>query len=154
MNRGLIPLKNFDRVSHQVYRSAQPMYNYEYVWLKENLGIRTIINLRAESDRDDRLATKLGIKVVNINVKDHHPPTIEDIKNFKEVIDNPNSYPLLFHCAHGHGRTSTFNVLYSVMKGMTIDEAIAEESKKYHYHFKYKSQIKFLEYLKYSTSNF
>ena len=59
-NLGLIPVRNFgilDEVKG-LYRSAQPMYGYEYEWLKNVLNVKTIVNLRSESNHDTNVAER------------------------------------------------------------------------------------------------
>jgi protein tyrosine/serine phosphatase len=143
---GLVPIRNFAIVDEQrgLYRSAQPIYNYEYKWLK-NLGIKTIVNLRAESDLDNRRATSLGIEVVNIRVRDHFIPTIEQVQVFIDTLKDETKYPLIFHCQHGHGRTSTFCMLARMVMGWNHEEALKEENETYQYNFKYQPQIDFLK---------
>jgi len=149
-NLGLIPLSNFAILDKKqgLYRSAQPIYGYQFAWLKEHLGIKTIINLREEANIDERHSVEHGINVMTIAVRDHNPPTMEQAETFMNIIKEPANYPLLFHCQHGHGRTSTFCVLARIARGWTMEEALEEELKTYQYHFKYQSQIQFLEYLK------
>ncbi len=143
-NIGLVPLRNFGEVSEGVYRSAQPEYSYEYNWIKDHLGVDTIINLRSESRHDDKMKDYFGFNVVNINVNDHNPPTLEQAKQFMELIKN-NKGKILFHCEHGHGRTSTFCILARIAMGWTLKAAMAEEENKFHYQFKHEHQKEFLE---------
>lgn len=149
-NIGLVPLRNFAVVDQElgVYRSAQPLYDYEYEWLKTTLGIKTIVNLRSESNHDDMFAVKHGIGVIDFYIPDHKEPTKEQMEHFMDIIKKGERFPLLFHCAHGHGRTSTFCVLTRLAMGWTLNQALKEESEKFHYSFRHKIQIDFL------TSNF
>jgi protein-tyrosine phosphatase len=146
---GLIPIRNFGVVSEEnnIYRSAQPLYGYEYAWLSNMLGLKHIINLRIESKHDNMLSSNYGITVHDFDVIDHFPPSVEIADNFtsliKELVEKKE--PLLFHCEHGHGRTSTFCVLTQVTLGMTLEEAVDEEEKKFHYQFKHHGQYDFLE---------
>lgn len=142
MNLGLIPIRNFGIVLPEVYRSAQPLYNSDYKWLIK-IGVRKIINLRAES-RHDRMAKRLGLKVINISVPDHFTPTKSQIDRFRKHIGKG----VLFHCAHGHGRTSTFSVITHMLNGKTAKEAIVVEFLKYGYQFRHKKQLEFLQKLK------
>lgn len=143
-NLGLIPLRNFAVVDgdKNIYRSAQPMYEYEYEWMKKNLGIDTIVNLRAESRHDNHVGR--GLKVINFDVEDHNPPTLEQADKFMKLV-NDNGGKLLFHCEHGHGRTSTFCILARLALGWTLEKAFAEEEHKFHYQFNHKFQREFLQ---------
>ncbi len=149
---GLIPLHNFGVVSkkHNIYRCAQPLNSREYIWLKEMLNIRTIVNLRAESHHDDMWAPKYDIQVYDIPVKDHDVPTKEQADQFISFIrlgamkEVKGQSPVLIHCEHGHGRTSTFCVLAKLALGSTLKKALDEESKKFHYAFNHYVQTQFL----------
>lgn len=140
---GLSPLRNFGVVDadRNIYRSAQPMYGYEYDWIRNRLGVDTIVNLRAESRHDSAMSK--GFDVVNIDVKDHHPPTLDQAREFIDLISNGKN--ILFHCEHGHGRTSTFCVLAGVALGMDIDAALEREENEYCCHFKHPEQLDWLK---------
>lgn len=144
-NLGLVPLKNFGIVDpvNGIYRSAQPEYFYEYDYIKEFLGVDTIINLRAESRHDNKF-TGLGFEVINIDVKDHYPPTIKQARDFIKLVKSKKG-KILFHCEHGHGRTSTFCILARIAMGWGLKAAIAEEENKFHYRFRHAHQLEFLE---------
>lgn len=143
---GLIPIRNFGILQDRLYRSAQPMYGYEYAWLKNMLGLKHIISLRSECFHDEYLAPMHDIKVTSITVKDHFPPENDHIKQFLDVIKK--NEPTLFHCEHGHGRTSTFSVIAKMRNGMSVEEAIQHEKDFFHYEFKHKAQEEFLRDLK------
>lgn len=150
-NFGLVPIRNFAVVDkkRKIYRSAQPLYDYEFAWLKKVLNLGVIVNLRSEKNIDEKMAPKHGIKVITLSVKDHNPPTTEQADEFMELIKNTKG-PILFHCEHGHGRTSTFCVLSRLAMGWTLEQALKEEKEIYHYEFKHHVQTKFLE--KYAIS--
>lgn len=145
-NLGLIPLRNFAIVDKGIYRSAQPIYGYEYKWLKKVLNVDTIINLRKESVHDEHNAPSHFIHVHSIPVVDHLPPTLEQAQEFIDLIkeSSKNNKSVLFHCEHGHGRTSTFCVLARIAQGWSLKKALKEEEEKFHYAFKHKIQKDFL----------
>lgn len=146
---GLIPLRNFAMVDKKkgLYRSAQPMYGYEYEWLKNKLGINTIVNLRSELNHDSTmlksLTSKIGdIEVITFDVPDHCTPTLKQAKEFIDLIKNRKN--VLFHCEHGHGRTSTFCVLSRIAMGWTLEDALREEAIVFGYQFRHPKQLDFL----------
>jgi protein-tyrosine phosphatase len=145
MNLGLVPLRNFADLGEGLFRSAQPMYGYEYRWLRNVAGVDMIINLRAESDHDLKMASDHGMEVYTIPVIDHHEPTKSQAKIFMQLVKAAiqSGKKILFHCEHGHGRTSTFCVLARLAQGWTLDEALKEEEN-FHYEFKHHAQIEFL----------
>ncbi len=142
---GLIPLRNFALVDKERgwYRSSQPLYKKEFKWLHKVVGIKTIINLRSEAKIDHKYAKHFGINVIDINVPDGHPPRLPQAKRFIDLMNSLEG-PVLIHCKHGHGRTSTFCVLARIATGWTVERAIAEEKKKFHYGFKHAHQEEFL----------
>ena len=142
---GLVPIRNFAIVDEnkRLYRSAQPMYRYEYEWLRNKLGLSHIVNLRSESSHDNMFAPANGIEVKTIAVPDHKVPTVEQAQDFIEFVQNNEN--ILFHCEHGHGRTSTFCVLARIATGWTLEDAIKEELEVFGYEFKHPAQLEFLQ---------
>lgn len=142
---GLVPIRNFAHIIDNIYRSAQPLATYEYKWLSEVVGIDIIVNLRAELDHDKQFINEFNFECHTYSVKDHEPPTIEQANGFINLIKDINiTSNVLIHCEHGHGRTSTFSVLAKIAKGVTVEDAIADEKSRFHYHFKHHLQEKFL----------
>ena len=140
---GLIPIKNFAEVEKgKLYRSAQPMYDYEFAWLAKQ-GILTLVNLREESNHDEEHAPKHGLHVIKYNIKDHHSPRLQQAHLFMTLVKQSKT-PMLFHCEHGQGRTSTFCVLARLAKGWSLDKALKEEKDRFGYEFKHPEQLKFL----------
>lgn len=144
-NLGLIPLRNFGKVVDGVYRSAQPLYGYEYEWIRDTLGVKHIVNLRSESSHDDDFS-KFGLGVLHINIADHHCPTMEQVHEFIEFIKKIES-PVLIHCAHGRGRTSIFSVLTKIAKGWPLHKALLDEHTRFHHVWKHPHQLEFLKTL-------
>lgn len=144
-NLGLVPLKNFGVVEEdKIYRCAQPLYDHEYEWLVKHLGIKTIVNLRAESEHDKKYCEQYHLSYVHICVEDHKEPTMGQCKQLMHIIRDIPSQPILIHCEHGHGRTSTFCVLARLAMGWDLDAAMREEEEKFHYAFKHAVQKEFL----------
>lgn len=143
---GLIPLMNFGVLfsNMQLFRSAQPIHRYQYEWLARTLNAKSIINLRDEADIDTKMVGEAGIPFhFTIQVKDHQPPTMDDAMQFYHLIQQCIK-PVLIHCEHGHGRTSTFSVITKMAYGMTLEDALKDERERFHYEFKHKAQEEFL----------
>lgn len=143
---GLIPLTNFGEVIPNVYRSAQPLFGYQYDWMKNVLGLNTIVNLRSEKNVDSRFCLKRGMESITFGVKDHFTPSPAMANEYMEFIKEFKR-PVLIHCLHGHGRTSTFSVLTKMAMGMDLHEAIQDEHDRFHYEFRHHNQEEFLESL-------
>lgn len=143
---GLIPLVNFGVLfsNMQLFRSAQPLQKFQYEWLAKTLKIKSIINLREEIDIDEKMIGEAGIPFhFTIQVKDHQPPKMEDAMQFYHLIRECPK-PALIHCAHGHGRTSTFSVIAKMAYGMTFEDAMKDEKERFHYEWRHHLQEEFL----------
>lgn len=142
----ITPLRNFAVVQEgRIFRSAQPQYSYEYNWISKVLNLKTIVNLRSELDHDKRFCPQRDINEITFSIPDHKCPTVQDCLDFMRLLDDQQSYPILFHCQHGQGRTSTFSVLVSLHAGLTLDEAVQREKDLFDYEFKHQAQLDFLK---------
>lgn len=141
----LVPIRNFAEVDadKKLFRSAQPEFSYEFKFIKEKLGVDTIVNLRNDrNNRDQFFSSKFGLKSVSIPMQDDHSPTLEQARAFIELVKNGRG--ILFHCEHGHGRTSLFCVLARIAMGWKLQPAIDEETKVFGYEFHHQNQLDFL----------
>src|SRR5258706_13059159 len=80
---------------------------------------------------EEELAKSSGLDYFRITASDHRKPTMDDVDLF---IDNIRSlagnYWLHFHCHAGDGRTTTFMVMYDMMrnaKKVTFDDIIMRQ---------------------------
>ena len=114
---------NLYKLSDDVYRSAQP--SAEGMTNIEEMGIRTIVNLRSfNSDRDEIEGTALGCE--QICMKAWHSEE-EDAVEFLQIVSDPNRVPVVVHCNLGSDRTGTMCAVYRVaVQGWSKEEAIAE----------------------------
>jgi len=115
---------NLHKVNENLYRSEQPtsegMKN-----LKEQIGIKTVINLRTfHSDADEIRGT--GLLNEELSVKTWHIEN-EDVVRVLKLIRNKENGPFLIHCQHGADRTGLMSAMYRIVEqGWTKDEAIKE----------------------------
>jgi len=114
---------NLHRLTPMLYRSEQPtalgMKNLE------KLGIRTVINLRAFNNDDERVkGTSLRterIRIFTWHVGDKH--VIEVMRMLKDSANGP----FLIHCQHGADRTGLMSAMYRILEqGWTPDDALKE----------------------------
>ncbi|MEO8061819.1 MAG: tyrosine-protein phosphatase [Pseudomonadota bacterium] len=114
---------NLHRITATLYRSEQPsalgMQNLE------NLGIRTVINLRAFNDDEEEVrGTKLRTertKILTWRVDDKH--VIEVMR----MLKNADNGPFLIHCQHGADRTGLMSAMYRILEqGWNPEDALAE----------------------------
>jgi protein tyrosine/serine phosphatase len=114
---------NLHRITPTLYRSEQPtapgMKNLE------QLGIRTVINLRwFNNDRKETAGTLLRterVKILTWDIDDKH--VIEVMR----MLKNPENGPFLIHCKHGADRTGLMTAMYRMLEqGWSADEALEE----------------------------
>ena len=104
-------LPNFGRVSDVLYRGAQP--SPEGFQRLKQMGVKTVVDLRGESHRDE--LEDLGLKYVHI------PTTvfqIEDAKvvDFLRVVRDPANQPVFVHCERGADRTGCYIAEYRMVE--------------------------------------
>ncbi len=109
-------------------------------------GIRTILNLQEEAQdpilyhnnfkksslRESELCGQLGVDYLFIEfdllprnrIPEERPAVIDELL---QILDNPKSYPLLFHCKAGLHRTGVLTALYRMeYENWSIGEATRE----------------------------
>lgn len=115
-----------------VYRSAW-LNGDVFAEVIEEYQLRTIVNLcnpgEMGMDRchDQRAAVAgAGAKLIEMSM----PVTVDvadpSLKEFVQVLSNPDNYPMLVHCQHGVTRTAKLLVMYDVLyRGMTSEQSLA-----------------------------
>ena len=119
-------LPNAYKVSDDLYRGAQP--TSEGMKQLEELGVKTVVNLRAFfSDRDELEDTGLAyeyIKTTSWNLEN------KDVVRFLQIFTNNDSTPIFVHCKHGSDRTGIMCAIYRiVIEGWSREDAIEEMTK-------------------------
>jgi len=114
---------NLHRISPNLYRSEQPTA----LGMKklEQLGVRTVINLRFFNDDRKRVAGTLlrteRVKILTWDIDD------EQVIEVMRMLRNPQNGPYLIHCQHGADRTGLMSAMYRILdQGWSVDEALAE----------------------------
>lgn len=115
---------NLYRVDDHFYRSQQPTAE-GLRRAREQLGIRTVIDLRAfHSDRDK--AKQAGVRDEELSVKTWHIED-EDVVRVLSILRHRDNGPFLLHCQHGADRTGLMTAMYRIVEqGWSKDEAIDE----------------------------
>ena len=117
-----------------MYRENQPSPKRIEKLAKQ--GIKTILNLRGESDKgyyalEKETCAKHGIKLINFRMYSRDTPKKDRIHGLKEIFDTIE-YPAMMHCKSGADRTGITGVLYRHFRmGIPIEEAIEQLRFKY-----------------------
>jgi len=116
-------LPNLHKVSHTLYRGAQP--TAEGLQELQKLGVRTVIDLRESNGNQAKMA-ELGLTYKHIpmtafRVKDDH------VVQFLRAVGGPDHAPVFVHCKRGADRTGLMCAIYRIAyQGWAKDQAIAE----------------------------
>ncbi len=120
-----------------VIRSPQPDAD-DLRELAAEHGLRTVVNLRGLKpgkswyweERDGVEA--IGARWVHMNISGSQPPRPDVQKAFFEIVEDPNSWPVLIHCMGGIHRTGVMAALYRIQyMGWSAERAIAEMEDRY-----------------------
>lgn len=115
-----LDIKNFHKVSDDLYRSAQP--NKKEMKLLEESGIKSVINLRSVwGDKNEVRKTKL---------KDIHIPMRAKKVDYTDILNTMVAFrdapkPMLVHCRRGSDRTGCMVAIYRIVfQGWSKEKAI------------------------------
>ncbi len=124
------PVKHYQyQVSPDVRRGSRLHNNVRGYLILRIRGIRTIVNLCAENDKDQKWCDELGLRSLHIPVLDNTCPTLSQIETFLEACRTTK--PLYVHCQAGCGRTGVFVACYRMtIQGWSLEQAL-EEAKKF-----------------------
>lgn len=115
-------LSNFAQVSPVLYRGAQPTPE-GFDRLKQ-MGIKTIVDLRGKSHRDEVEA--VGLKYVHIPSSAAHIEE-EKVVQFLRIVREPANQPVFVHCERGADRTGCYMAAYRIVEqGWSAQDAEAE----------------------------
>ncbi len=125
---------NHHHIGGGMYRANQPSPKRIEKLAKD--GIKTIINLRGQSDKgyyalEKQACEQYGIKLVDFRMYSRDTPKKDSIYALKDLFETIE-YPALMHCKSGADRTGITGVLYKHFhQGAPIEEAIEQLSLKY-----------------------
>ena len=118
MDHGLLRslYDNEFEISKGIYRSNQPSPKKIEYWFKK--GVRTILNLRGESDQGAYYLEKEACKTLGINLINHQlgASTLKSKEVLLELCKILKSIkgPLLMHCKSGSDRAGLASVIYLI----------------------------------------
>lgn len=117
-------IANLSKVSDKLYRGSQPTME-GFNWLVNN-GIKTVVTFRDEDPLDLDLMKWKNVKHYIIKVKDREIPTFEEVKEFINIVNDPNNGKVYCHCRGGVGRTGIMVACWRVSQGWSSLDAINE----------------------------
>ncbi len=121
-------LPNFGQVNLHIYRGAQPRAGG--IRRLAQLGIKTIINLRAANERtaaEEQEAETAGLRFINVPMPDFSRPSDEQVRRVLALLDDRTNYPVFIHCKRGADRTGVIIACYRITHdGWTDRQALAE----------------------------
>lgn len=106
----------FAEVEPGLFRGGQPTEVVDYAKL-QNLGIRTILNLREEKElvqKERAVAAQFGIRMISIPMNGFLAPSRKKLEAALDALHIENLRPLFVHCQHGKDRTGLVVGLHRV----------------------------------------
>ena len=123
-------IHNFLEVDTRVYRGAQPTNEgFEYL---AKLGVKTIVDLREPGKRsawEEKVASGLGMKYVNVPMSGLTPPTAEQISIILGLLEGSSAGPVFVHCKRGADRTGAVVAAYRIDHDHWKNDRALEEAK-------------------------
>lgn len=122
-------LPYFSKVDDRLYRGASP--SAAGFHRLANMGIKTIVNLRAEEivwqRQGRRVAMSYGIAWVHLPMYAFWQPSEKQVRAFLEIVLDPARSPVFLHCRQGEDRTGALVAVYRVVgQGWQPKDAYAE----------------------------
>jgi len=117
-----VPVPNLRLVSDGVWAGGQP-HAEGYRALAE-MGVAVVVDLRTGANDDPReddplLLQALGMRYVNLPVKDGHAPGRDVVDAVRALVGRPEG-DVFVHCGAGVGRTSALQASLSAALGLPV----------------------------------
>src|SRR4030042_1260196 len=142
---------NFTKVTDKLWRGSQPDMNDPDIFRKlEQIGVKTVINLRHNHDDFDKLK-ETNIRYLWIPMRAWHPEE-EDLVLFlsalRRAFADPNLWPVFVHCAEGKDRTGYAIAAYRIIEEQGEAEDAIHEMFDFRYNTFWLGNPRFLRDLK------
>lgn len=114
-----------------VYRGPQPYAPAQWDYLRDTVGIRTVLKLNYESEGSDDGAAKMILFRRPLQPMDFWQavgrPDPYDVGKAVDVVAETQLYPIYVHCTHGHDRTGLVIGEWRVLHcGWPVEQAYQE----------------------------
>ena len=106
---------HFFQVNDKLLRGAQP--NEEGFHNLAKMGVKTVIDLREESDRsewEEKIVKAAGMKYIAVPIAGLAAPTTDQMRKMLQVINDPAAGPVFVHCKRGKDRTGAVVACYRI----------------------------------------
>ncbi len=125
---------NRHRLSTEAWRAAQPLPHQ--IRDLPRRGIRTVVNLRGESNSstyafEKAACREAGLELVDFTIRSRAAPTRAEVLAARDLFDTLR-YPVLMHCKSGADRVGLMSALYlHTRHDVPISEARRQLSLRY-----------------------
>ena len=120
-------IKNIRLVDERVFVGGQP--NQAQIQQLQLAGIKTIINLRPESELDwseSQIVQALGIRYISIPVAGSSGITLENAKQLQSALNEVKGQASYIHCASGNRVGGLITVIEAKLNNKPIEQAVLE----------------------------
>lgn len=118
---------NLHRIDQRVMRSAQP--SALGLQRLSELGVRTVVNLRANHD-DQMLLNSPELELVRIPINTWNINDRQVAAAMRAIRSATRNGPVLIHCQHGADRTGLISAVYRILdQGWSKEQALEELTK-------------------------
>lgn len=112
-------------------------------------GIKTIVNVRSEDEnrqdwykREKAFTRAHHMNLVDIPMAADTPPTVEQIKKFISVVNDPSMTPVIVHCEMGVIRTGMMVAAYEIEALKEPNEKVLNELPMFGHTFERRPQVR------------
>jgi len=145
-------IPQFSEIHENLYRGGQP--TDRGLELLKELGIKTIINFRHESDNienERKIVESLGLAYESIPWRIQMHPDGNVMQQFLQIVRQEKSGPFFIHCRRGAERTGVADALYRYYsEELSYEEAWKKSTKGFNTAFYWKpfAKRRFKSFLK------
>ena len=119
----VFPLR-FHRIDESpVYRGALQK-DRVFKKIVEDHQFKTVISLAGEIESQRKIAEAAGARYLVYHWRGSGVGPFEEYREVGQILANPSSQPVFFHCVGGDHRSSAATFSYLLEKGVSLEEAL------------------------------